>query len=235
MKTIHLDKIIEFIPQILPYFGMTLAYVVCSLFFGTALAVLITWQKLGSNKVLRKLAYGYTTVMRCVPSIVLLFLTYYGVIFVFRQFLGIQLTGENKFVYVTVTFSLFIGSSMSEVMRSAYEAVEKGQMEAGLSIGLSAGQVFRRIILPQAFRIAIPNVGNNIIYLFKEGALAYIIGLIDMMGKGMLIKGTNGRGFDMEVYIALACIYWPLSILLEQLFKQLEKRFSKGFVRTLER
>lgn len=229
MRTINIEKIIEFIPQILPYFGVTLAYVVCSLVFGTVIAVLMTRMKLGNNAIAKKIAFGYTTIMRCVPSIVLLFLTYYGVIVLFREFFGIQLSGNNKFVYVVITFSLFIGGSMSEIMRSSYESVDSGQREAGLSVGLTPFQVFRRIVFPQAFRIAIPNIGNTVIYLFKEGSLAYIIGLIDMMGEGMLIKGTTGRGYDMEIYIALACIYWPLSIILEQLFKTIEKVYSKGF------
>ncbi len=226
MKVIHFDKIPDFFLLIIPYILQTLEMVLLSLVFGTIVAVFVAWMKLGRNTLLKKIAYAYTTIMRCVPSIVLLFLVYYGVIFFVRARFGIQFSGEHKLAYVVVTFTLFQGANVSEIMRSAYEAVDKGQMEAGLSFGLTPFQTFYRIVFPQAVRYAMPNIGNNIIYLFREGALAYNIGFIDMMGKGMNLKSTY-VGYDMEVYIALAAIYWPLAIILEQIFKRIEKYLGR--------
>ena len=229
MKSIVWEKIIEYIPKILPYFYISAGYVVLSFLIGTLLALLLAHFKIAGGRVTRRLAYAYTTAMRCVPSIVLLFLSYYGLIYAGKN-LGLNFTGDNKFLYVVFTFSLFIAGSMSEVIRSAYEAVEKGQWDAGVSIGLTPVMVLCEIIFPQAFRYALPNIGNSIIYLFKEGALAYTIGLIDMIGKGNQLIGTD-RGHALEIYLALACIYWPLSILLERIFGFLEKKFSKSYER----
>ena len=229
MKSIVWEKIIEYIPKILPYFYISAGYVVLSFLIGTLLALLLAYLKIAGGRVTRRLAYAYTTAMRCVPSIVLLFLSYYGLIYAGKN-LGLNFTGDNKFLYVVFTFSLFIAGSMSEVIRSAYEAVEKGQWDAGVSIGLTPVMVLCEIIFPQAFRYALPNIGNSIIYLFKEGALAYTIGLIDMIGKGNQLIGTD-RGHALEIYLALACIYWPLSILLERIFGFLEKKFSKSYER----
>ena len=229
MKSIVWEKIIEYIPKILPYFYISAGYVVLSFLIGTLLALLLAYFKIAGGRLVRRLAYAYTTAMRCVPSIVLLFLSYYGLIYAGKN-LGLNFTGDNKFLYVVFTFSLFIAASMSEVIRSAYEAVEKGQWDAGVSIGLTPVMVLCEIIFPQAFRYALPNIGNSIIYLFKEGALAYTIGLIDMIGKGNQLIGTD-RGHALEIYLALACIYWPLSIVLERAFGFLEKKFSKSYER----
>lgn len=115
-------------------------------------------------------------------------------------------------------------------MRSSYLSVPKGQKEAALTSGLTEVQAFKRIILPQAFVVSIPNLGNSFISLLKEGSLAYTIGLIDLMGKGNMIISMNFGGYAIETYIAQAIIYWVLTFILEQLFKLAEKRFSKGRV-----
>ena len=117
---------------------------------------------------------------------------------------------------------------MSEVIRSAYESVDKGQFEAAVSVGLSPFQAYRRIVFPQAFVVAIPNFGNSLLELIKEGSLAYTIGLIDVMGKANLIIASNYNAHALEIYLALSIIYWIISIVIEQVFLKFEKGFSKG-------
>ena len=90
-----------------------------------------------------------------------------------------------------MSFTLLFAAPISEVMRSAWEAIDRGQYEAAVSIGLSPGQAFFHIVLPQAAVVALPNFGNAVINLMKEGALAYTIGLVDMSGKGQLIISHN--------------------------------------------
>ena len=117
---------------------------------------------------------------------------------------------------------------MSEVIRSAYQSIDKGQFEAAVSVGLTNTQAYRRIVVPQAFVVAIPNFGNGLLALLQEGSLAYTIGLIDVVGKANLIIASNYNTHTLEIFIALAIIYWVLSILIEQVFLKLEKVFSKG-------
>lgn len=117
---------------------------------------------------------------------------------------------------------------MSEVFRSAYESIDKGQREAAVSIGMSEFQAFRRIILPQCTLVAIPNFTNALVNLIKEGSLAYTIGLIDIMGKGQLIIGANQGSYNLETYLALFILYWVLTIIIEVSSKILEKRLSQG-------
>ncbi len=198
-----------------------------SVLFGTILGFILAIMKLGKNKIAQKIAHGFTTILRCTPSIVLLFLVYYGLPAIGDNF-GINLNDLNTAIFVVITFTLQFGALMSEVIRSAYESIDKGQYEAAVSVGLSNTQALWRIILPQAFVVALPNFGNSLLELLKEGALAYTIGLIDIMGKANLIIASNINAHALEIYIGLSIIYWVLSIAIEQFFLKLERLFSKG-------
>lgn len=217
----------EAFPVLLPFLKVTFMVAGFSVLFGTIFGLLLAVAKLGKNKIARKIANGYTTVLRCTPSIVLLFLVYYGIPAIGNNF-GVNLNNIDKAIFVVVAFTLQFAALMSEVIRSAYLSIDKGQFEAGVSVGLSPLQAYRRIIFPQALVVALPNFGNSLIALLQEGALAYTIGLIDVVGKAELIIASNYNTHALEIFLALAVIYWVLSILIEQFFLKLEKFFSKG-------
>lgn len=214
-------------PLLLPFLKVTFLFVGCSLVIGLAIGLLIAIMKLSDNVNFRKFANGYTTVLRCTPSIVLLFLVYYGIPAIGKLF-GINLNDLDSIVFVVTAFSLQFAAIVSEVIRSAYLSVDKGQYEAGVSVGLKPFYVYRRIIVPQAIVIALPNLANSLISLLQEGALAYTIGFIDIVGKAELIIASNYNTHALEIFLALAVIYWALSILIEQFFLLLERFFSKG-------
>lgn len=214
-------------PMLLPFLKVTFQFVGSSVVIGLIIGLVLTMMKVGRNRFLKGLANAYTTVLRCTPSIVLLFLVYYGIPAIGRQ-LGLNLNDLSTIYFVIIAFALQFGAIMSEVMRAAYLSVDKGQYEAGVSIGLSPFQVYRRIIVPQAIVTAIPNFGNSLISLLQEGALAYTIGFIDIVGKAELIIASNYNTHALEIFLALALIYWVLSILIEQCFLRLERIFSKG-------
>ena len=217
----------EAFPVLLPFLKVTFMVAGFSVLFGTIFGLLLAVAKIGGNKLVRKLANGYTTILRCTPSIVLLFLVYYGIPAIGNNF-GIDLNNIDKAIFVVIAFTLQFAAIMSEVIRSAYQSIDNGQFEAGVSVGLSPLQAYRRIIFPQALVVALPNFGNGLIALLQEGALAYTIGLIDVVGKAELIIASNYNTHALEIFLALAAIYWLLSILIEQFFFKLEKFFSKG-------
>ncbi|MCZ2258560.1 amino acid ABC transporter permease [Sporosarcina sp. G11-34] len=217
----------ESLPLLLPFLKVTFMVAGLSVLFGTLLGFVIAAAKIGENKFASVLANGYTTVLRCTPSIVLLFLVYYGIPAIGDNF-GLYLHDVNTAVFVVITFTLQFAAIMSEVIRSAYQSIDKGQFEAAVSVGLTNTQAYRRIVAPQAFVVAIPNFGNGLLALLQEGSLAYTIGLIDVVGKANLIIASNYNTHTLEIFIALAMIYWVLSILIEQVFLKLEKVFSKG-------
>lgn len=220
------------IPLLLPFLKVTFLVAGSSIVLGIFFGLLLAAAKLSSMKVLQKMANLYTTIMRCTPSIVLLFLVYYGVP-ALAENIGLNLHAIETAFFVVVTFTLQFAAIMSEVIRSSYLAINKGQFEAAVSVGLTPFQAYRRIVFPQALVIALPNFGNAMIALLQEGALAYTIGLIDIVGKANLIIASNINAHALEIYIALAIVYWVLSIVIEKFFAMLEKFFGKG-KRTLE-
>lgn len=226
-KYFDASYIVDAIPALLPYLLVTFKIAGLSVLFGTILGFIVMLAKVRQNVFGRKIANSFTTILRCTPSIVLLFLVYYGLPSFASNF-GVDLNDVDKAVFVVITFSLQFGAVMSEVMRSAYLSVGKGQFEAAVSVGLTTRQAYWRIVVPQAFLVAIPNFGNAFLGLIKEGALAYTIGLLDVMGKASLIIDGNYNAHALEIYIALSLIYWVLSILIEQFFFRLEKGLSRG-------
>ena len=215
------------IVEVLPYLSVTFLIVLGTMVFASIIGFLVAKAKI-KNGVTRHIANAYITVFRCIPSIVLLFLVYYGLPQLFQMLFHVDISFWNKAVFVILTFALLFGANMGEVMRAAYEAVDGGQTEAALSVGLTERQAFFRITFPQAFRYALPNLANIITGLMKEGALAYTIGLIDMMGKGKMIISLNYGAYTLETYLALFLIYWVLTKAVEISFGQLDKRLSRG-------
>ena len=234
MLKFDLFYLLEQIPKLVPYLDVTFLVLILTLFFGALLCFVLTFWKLGKNLILRKLAYAFTTAMRCTPSIVLLFLVYYGLP-ALASILAFDLNDLSKIFFVVTAFSLSFGNVMSEIIRSSYLAVEKGQYEAAVSVGLTRFDAFRRIILPQAAVVALPNIINSILTLLKEGSLAYTIGLIDVMGKANLLIAMNYEAHALETLLALSLIYWTISIIIENANGLLEQKLSKGrtFLKTV--
>ena len=214
--------------KIIPYFGVTLGVVLGTIVLGMALAVLLFAQKQSKKGWARALADGYINIIRCTPSIVLLFIVYYGIPKLALGLFGLDLNFSSKIIYVIISLSLLYSATLAEIIRSAYLALGRSQYEAALSIGLTPLQAIRRVMLPQGIVVALPNLGNSLISLFKEGSLAFTIGLIDMMGAGNLIISRNYGAYSLETYIALAVIYWVITLSIEQFFLRLEKHYSKG-------
>ena len=225
MRPFNPMKIPEFIPQLLPFLSVTLAIMLATVFFGGILGFILAFCKL-KGRVSAKIAQAYIYIIRCIPSIVMLFMVYYGLP-KFLLVFNIDINNYDRAFFVILTFSLLFAASMAEVFRTAYIAIDKGQTEAALSIGLTPIQAFIRIVFPQALVVALPNFTNALINLMKEGALAYTIGLIDLMGKGDLIIYNNQGAYNLETYIALSLIYWAMTIIIEKTFMHLEMRLSK--------
>jgi L-cystine transport system permease protein len=217
--------VITIIPRLLPYLGITLLIAFLTLILGLFFGAFLAWAKLGGSSVLRKLAYGYTSVVRCTPPLILLFMSYYGLPKLFAVF-GVDINDIDKLYFVLVAFTLLYAAVLSELIRSTYEAIDRGQFEAAAAAGLTNWQAMRRIIFPQGLFIAIPNLGNTVISLLKEGSLAFTIGLIDVMGRAKMIISLNYGAGALEIYLALALVYWALTFLTVKGTRFLEKRFN---------
>ena len=222
------EFIVSIIPRLLSYLPVTLLVMAGTVIAGSFLGLLLARCQMSRLRLPRLIASAYTMAMRCTPSIVLLFIVYYALPVLVMALSGVDINDMQKAFFVIITLSLLFAANMGELMRAAYLSVEKEQREAALSAGLSETQAFFRITAPQAAVAALPNFCNALTSLMKEGALAYTIGLVDMMGQGMLIISRNYGAYGLETYIALALIYWAVTVILERSFRALEKKLSRG-------
>jgi L-cystine transport system permease protein len=218
---------VESFPILLPFLPFTLGILGCSLVFSLSFGMLFAWCKLRKNKVVRGIVNFYVQIIQGTPFIVLLFIMYFGIPKLFSYAFGVDIAGWNKAIYMVLTLSMFGSARMSEAMRSAYLAIPKGQMEAACSCGLSTTQGFFHVILPQALYIALPNLGNLIVSNLLETAVGFSVGVIDLVGNA---RNYNTRTYGvhiLEVYLAIAIIYWLLSLLLAKLVEGGEKALGR--------
>ena len=227
-RAFDIGMIGQVLPQLLTYLDVTLLVGFISIALGSLLGGALAWANLSGNALLRWAALTYVYVMRCTPSIVLLFIVFYGLPKLMEAAFRYDMNDLHRVVFAIITFTLLFGAYISEVFRAAYKAVPRGQYEAAVSAGLTPFQAFRHVMLPQAAIVALPNFGNATINLLKEGSLAYTIGLIDLIGKGNLIIAQNFGAYGIEVYLAAMLIYWVLVLVLEQVFGWIEKCLDVG-------
>ncbi len=228
MRPFKPSYILEVMPRLLPYLSVTLGVMLCVVVLGTLLGFFLARARIFRHRIFSPLADVYIGVLRCTPPIVLLFIVYYGLPKLVLSLSGVNINSIHNGIFVLISFTLLFAAPMAELMRSAYLSIEPGQREAAVSVGLSEAQAFFYIVLPQATAVALPNFGNALINLMKDGSLAYTIGLIDVMGQGTLIIARNFGAYSLETYLALTMIYWTMTLIIEQLFGGIERRFSKG-------
>ena len=226
MRPFEPELIPQYMAEIIPYLSVTLGVTVSVIFFGSLLGALLAWGKISGGRLALSLATAYTYILRCTPSIVLLFLVFYGLPKLFLEVFDYDINDLSRAVFVVISFTLLYAASSSEVMRAAYLSVDHGQYEAAVSIGLTPFTALRRIVLPQAAVVALPNFGNSVLNLMKEGSLAYTIGLIDLLGEGNLIVARQYGGSALEVYIAEGLIYLGLALFITKSFLKLEQKLS---------
>lgn len=224
----HGKVFLENFIALLPYLGTTFFVALLSLFFSLILGAVTVAGELSGSRIWRGISNGYVTLMRCVPPIVLLFVVYYGAPGLVKRLTGVDINSWDAVYYAVFALSILHGAGMAEMMRAAYQTVDRGQREAAVSMGLSPFQAFRRIVLPQAVIATIPVLGNSVISMFKDGALAYSIGVVDITGRASYLISMNLGGYVLETYLALALIYWILSVITQKGFGLLHRKLRKG-------
>ncbi|CAK8053917.1 amino acid ABC transporter permease [Eupransor demetentiae] len=212
---------------VLPFLPVTLTIIFFSILFSSLFGLILARAELRTNTIAAKIASAYVFVLRSTPPIVLLFLVFYGIPKLFLFTLNVNINRWNRTIFAILALSLLYASNLSEVFKSSYLAVGSAQSEAAEMVGLSPWQSFIRITMPQTAVIALPNFTNTVAALIKDSALAYIIGIMDIVGAGNNLIARNYGHFAFETYLALAIIYWVFFILVEQAAKFSEQRLNK--------
>ena len=216
--------IIEFIPTLIHYLGVTLQILVVSILLGLIIGIAAAIPRLFKIPILNQLVILYVSFIRGTPILIQLFLVFYGLPAVL-MFVNIDISRMEAIYFVMVTYAISNGAGFAEIFRGAIRAVDIGQTEAAYSVGMTSSQNFFRIVLPQAIRIAFPNMANSVIGSLKDTSLAFTIGVMDMMGRGDTLIASTAHA--LEVYISLSVIYYVIVILLEKLFRLSEKHFNR--------
>ncbi|MFC6261163.1 amino acid ABC transporter permease [Levilactobacillus fujinensis] len=196
------------IPQILSGLPMTIYLTAMAFVLATILGMLLTLAQLSHIKLLHWLARAYISFMRGVPMLVVLFIVYFGF-------------GLDAMPAAILSFTIGAAAFISEVFRSAFMGIDPGQYEAAYSIGLPYRKVMRFIIIPQAFRISIPALGNILLDMFKGTSLAAMITVTEMFMQAKIVAGANQD--YMTIYITIAILYWLCCVIITAGQNQLER------------
>ncbi|MGY2644211.1 amino acid ABC transporter permease [Bacillus inaquosorum] len=222
MNTIDWEFMISAFPTLIQAFPITLFMAVAAMIFaiiGGLILALITKNKI---PVLHQLSKLYISFFRGVPTLVQLFLIYYGLPQLFPE-----MSKMTALTAAIIGLSLKNAAYLAEIFRAALNSVDDGQLEACLSVGMTKLQAYRRIILPQAVRNAIPATGNTFIGLLKETSLAFTLGVMEMFAQGKMYASGNLKYF--ETYLAVAIVYWVLTIIYSILQDLFERAMSKPY------
>lgn len=217
------------IPTLLKYLHINIEIALVALAMGWILGLIIALIRINKIPVLNQLATLYVSVLRGTPIIVQLYITYFGVPILLRYINYYRGSDYNINAIPGIVFAVIaLGCNQSafdsETIRASILSVEKGQIEAAKSLGMTSAQVLKRIILPQAFSYAIPPLGNSLIGLIKGTSLVFVCSVIEITAEGKILAGRNYRYF--EIYVSTALIFWAVTVILEFVFRKLEKKFS---------
>lgn len=193
--------------------SLTLISAVFSLLIGLVFALISYYEIKGLNQLLKV----WSSFMRGTPAAAQMFFFYYGMANISSIILNM-----SPVVAVAVIMSLNMGAFVGETIRGALLSVDEGQREAAMSLGMSGLQMTTRIVIPQAIRVALPPLFNDIINLFKMSSLAFLVGVRDVMGASKIEGAQSFRFF--ECYACVMLIYWVFTLVLTTVQKRLEKR-----------
>ena len=218
------NYMLELLPILLKYLGTTMEMAIWGLFFALILSVILANIRVFKIPVFDQLSQLYISFFRGTPLLVQLFLLYYGLPQVFPWMVGL-----DAFSAAVIGLTLHFAAYMAESIRAAIIGIDRSQMEASLSVGMTTSQAMRRVILPQATRVALPSLMNFFIDMIKSTSLAFTLGVAEIMAKAQMEASSSFRFF--EAFLAVALIYWGVVVILTRIQIWAEVKLNKAYVR----
>ena len=219
------DLMITSFPKLLNATLITLKLLSVSLVLGLFLGLFFAILRLNKNPFINKFAYGYSYIFRGTPLLVQIFIIYFG--------LGQIESLRSSFLWVAIkepywcaiiAFALNTGAYTSEILRSAFQTIKPGFIEAGKSLGIQSKIIFYKIQVPIAIRQSLPAYGNEIILMLKGTSLASTVTLMDLTGVAKYIISTTFK--PVEVFIVAGGIYLFITFIIHNIIKYLERKYS---------
>ncbi|MEH7301575.1 amino acid ABC transporter permease [Neobacillus drentensis] len=211
MVQIFLDTYDVFISAAL----LTLRLTITSLIIGCLIGLIVAFLRISSNKWLNKLATIYIGLIRGTPLIVQIAILYFGIA---------SVVTFSQFWAGAIALAIHNGAYIAEIFRGSIQSIDKGQMEAARSLGMSYPLAMRRIILPQAFKFSIPPLGNQFIIGLKDSSLVAYVGMSDLWGSGLSEAASNYR--QLDTYMVVGIYYLALVLIFSYLLRKLERRMD---------
>ncbi|MDB9776356.1 ABC transporter permease subunit [Alphaproteobacteria bacterium] len=212
--------------------AMTLAVSLCAIIFGLILAIPFVLMKLSNNKILKFIANFFTTVVRGIPELLIIYLFFFGssaaIMFVASIFGHDGYIEINAFFIGAFCVGIICAAYSTEVLRGAVKAIPKGQIEASHAFGIRGKRLLFGIMIPQTLRIALPGIGNIWQLVLKDTALISVTGLVEIMRQTHVASGSTREPFLFLVTAGI--LYLLLTTFSNKLFIVAEKNYSKGFV-----
>ena len=212
-------------------FLMTIAVSITAMFIGILFSIVFTPLKLSNNKVLNFISNFYTTVIRGVPELLVIYLFFFGgtgaVMFVASIFGYNEYIEINAFITGSFAIGIISGAYSTEVFRGAIQSIDRGQFEACKALGLKKYIYFFKVIIPQMLRLAIPNLSNVWQITLKDTSLISVTGLVEIMRQSYIAAGSTRD--PLFFYSFAAVLYLLLTFLSMKLINRLEIKYSRGF------
>jgi len=210
--------------------GTTVAVSTVAFLIGSALGALIAWARIEGNRGLRLGAEAYTIVLRGIPDLLVIYLLYFGgseAMTAIGRALGAEgFVGVNAFASGAIAVGVISGAYQGEIFRGAFGAIAKGELEAGRAVGMSRQLLFRRIVVPQTLRFAIPGLGNVWQLALKESALVSVVGLTEILRQAQVGAGSTRQPFAF--FITAALLYLLLTSVSSWGFRKAEAAAMRG-------
>ena len=206
--------------------GKTLLLALCGLFFACILGLIFGMLSVLKNTACNIIAQVFVDIIRGVPMIVLAFFVYFGVPYLFNTIIGGFNVTLSALQAGTICLALNCGAYMSEIIRAGIESVDKGQMEAARSLGLSYFVGMKRIVLPQAIRTMIPSIINQFIITLKDTSILSVIGFPELVNTAKNVQANTFKAF--ETWFIVGIMYLIVITILSRCAKMVERRLNRG-------
>lgn len=205
--------------------GQTLLLALCGLFFACIIGLVFGMMSVLKSKVCRAIAQIFVDVVRGVPMIVLAFFVFFGVPYFFKNVIGKNII-LSALMAGTICLALNCGAYMAEIIRAGIQSVDKGQMEAARSLGLTYWRSMFRVVLPQAIRTMIPSIINQFIITLKDTSILSVIGFPELVNSAKNVVAITFKSF--ETWLIVGIMYLIIITALSKLAKVLERRLNRG-------
>ena len=220
-----IELMINSFPKLLSAAVITLKLLSVSLIIGLFIGLFFAILRLNKNIFINRFAYGYSYIFRGTPLLVQIFIIYFGlgqIEYLRSTVLWIVL--KEPYWCAIIAFALNTGAYTSEILRSAFQTIKPGIIEAGKSLGISNKVIFYKIQIPVAIRQSLPAYGNEIILMMKGTSLASTVTIMDLTGVAKYIISTTFK--PIEVFIVAGGIYLFMTFIIHNVIKFLEKKYS---------